>query len=71
MTTPTPVPRLRARVSTIIWGAILVGIAVFAIVVLLGGSLGPTSVLWSLVGFGGLLVLAAVVTAVIRAARAS
>jgi hypothetical protein len=71
MTTPAPTAptRRRARIGTIVWGAILVGVAVLAVFALAGGSLGPTAVLWSVVGFGGLLVLAAVVTAVLRAAR--
>ncbi len=56
----------RTRVGTIVWGAILVGVAVFALIALLGGSLGGAAILWSVVGFGGLLILAAVVVAIVR-----
>lgn len=68
MTATTPTPHRRTRIHTIVWGAILVGIAVLALMVLAGGSFGPMAVLWSLIGFGALLVLAAVVTAIVRAA---
>jgi uncharacterized membrane protein YeiB len=67
VTTNIPAPRRRTRVQTIVWGAILLAVAVFALIALLGSSLGSTTVLWSLVGFGGVLVLAAVVSAVVRA----
>ena len=72
MTAPVPTTpvRRRARIGTIVWGAILVASAVLAVFALAGGSVGPAAVLWSVIGFGGLLVLAAIVTAVLRAARA-
>ncbi len=61
--------RRRARVDTIVWGAILVGVAAFAILILAGGPLTSTAVLWSVVGFGALLLVAALVAAIVRAAR--
>ncbi|MEJ1229803.1 MAG: hypothetical protein WDM88_02830 [Galbitalea sp.] len=69
MTTTQQGSRPRARIGTIVWGAILVGIAVFALIALLGGPLSPTAVLWSVVGFGAALLIAAVVAAIVRAAR--
>jgi uncharacterized membrane protein YhaH (DUF805 family) len=66
----TPTTQRRApRIRTIVWGAILVGIAVFSILAIFAGPLGPTAALWSVVGFGGLLVIAAVVAVIVRAAR--
>jgi hypothetical protein len=75
-TLPVPVtsqrtPRKHARVGTIVWGAILVGIAVFAILILTSGPLTPTALLWSVVGFGALLLVAALIAAIVRAARGS
>ncbi|HEY4267182.1 MAG TPA: hypothetical protein VGM94_03215 [Galbitalea sp.] len=67
--TPIPGPRRHVRVGTIVWGAILVGIAVFAILVLTTGPLTGAAVLWSVVGFGALLLIAALVAAIVRAAR--
>jgi predicted phage tail protein len=67
--TQQPVSHRRARPTTIVWGAILVAGSVFALVVLLGGPLSASSVLWSLVGFGGVLIVAAVVTAIVRAVQ--
>jgi hypothetical protein len=66
-----PRPRRQVRVGTIVWGAILVGIAVFAILILTTGPLTGTAVLWSVVGFGALLLVAALVAAIVRAARGS
>jgi hydrogenase/urease accessory protein HupE len=62
--------RRRPRVHTIVWGAILVGIALIGL--RLGRVDAPFSgpaVLWSVVAFGGLLILAAVLAAIIRLAR--
>jgi heme/copper-type cytochrome/quinol oxidase subunit 3 len=69
MTTTTPHDRRRVRVGTIVWGAILVAVAVFAFLAAqfgIGPS-GPAALLWTIVGFGALLVVAAIVTAVVRA----
>ncbi|MDQ1573502.1 MAG: hypothetical protein QOH44_1061 [Actinomycetota bacterium] len=68
MSTPTT-QRRSPRIRTIVWGAILVGIAVFSILAIFAGPLGPAAVLWSIVGFGGLLVIAAVLAVIVRAAR--
>lgn len=68
---PAVRPRRQVRVGTIVWGAILVGIAVLAILVLTTGPLTGTSVLWSVVGFGALLLVAALIAAIVRAARGS
>jgi predicted phage tail protein len=66
----TPVTgRRHVRVSTIVWGAILVGAAVFAVVATRGGALDAASVLWTVVGFGAVLILSAVVGAIVRAVR--
>ena len=69
MTTTTPHDHRRVRVGTIVWGAILVAVAVFAFLAAqfgIGPS-GPAALLWTIVGFGGLLVVAAIVTTVVRA----
>jgi hypothetical protein len=69
MTTTTPHDHRRVRVGTIVWGAILVAVAVFAFLAAqfgIGPS-GPAALLWTIVGFGALLVVAAIVTAVVRA----
>ena len=68
---PAARPRRQVRVGTIVWGAILVGVAVLAILVLTTGPLTGTSVLWSVVGFGALLLVAALAAAIVRAARGS
>lgn len=67
--TQQPVLHRRVRARTIVWGSILVAGSVLALVVLLGGPLSGTAVLWSLAGFGGVLIFAAVVTAIVRAVR--
>jgi O-antigen ligase len=64
----TGIVRRRARIGTMVWGAILVGVAIFAILALQPGTVGTAAVLWSVVGFGGFLLLGAVATAVVRAA---
>jgi hypothetical protein len=68
VSTPTT-QRRSPRIRTIVWGAILVGIAVFSILAIFAGPLGPAAVLWTIVGFGGLLVIAALLAVIIRAAR--
>lgn len=68
---PTPVnTRRHARIGTMVWGAILVGVAIFALVALLNGIVGTNAVLWSVVGFGAFLLVAAVATAIARVATA-
>lgn len=62
--------RRHTRIGTMVWGAILVGIAIFAILALRVGIVGTSAVLWSVVGFGSFLLLGAVVTAIVRAATA-
>jgi hydrogenase/urease accessory protein HupE len=60
----------RPRFHTIVWGAILVGVALLAL--RLGRVDAPFSgpaVLWSIVAFGGLLIIAAVLASIIRFAR--
>jgi uncharacterized membrane protein len=61
--------RRAPRIRTIVWGAILVGIAVISILAIFAGPLGSAAVLWSIVGFGGLLVIAALLAVIVRAAR--
>ena len=58
------------RIDTIVGGALFVGVALLGMRV--GADVAPLSgpaVLWSVVGFGGLLVLAAVLAAILRGAR--
>jgi hypothetical protein len=59
------------RVGTIVWGAILLVIAAASIVASnLGlGELTPARALWTVVGLGGVLIIAAIVAVVVRAAR--
>ena len=61
-------PRRRVRAGTVVWGAILVAGATLALIELLGGPLNSLAVLWGVAGFGGVLIVAAVVTAVLRGA---
>jgi predicted lysophospholipase L1 biosynthesis ABC-type transport system permease subunit len=61
--------RRTVRIGTIVWGAILVGVAVLALILILGGPLSSAAILWGVVGFGVLLVLAAVATGIVRAAK--
>ena len=66
--TPTP---LKPRVGTIVWGSILLVVAaitIFASQLDLGRAT-PEAIVWSIVAFGGVLVLAGIVIAVVRAAR--
>jgi hypothetical protein len=66
--TTAPIPR-RVRVGTIVWGAILVAVAIFAILVLFFGPLGPGAILWTVIGFGSILVLGAIAAGIVRAVR--
>jgi hypothetical protein len=61
----------RVRVGTIVWGALVVAIAIFAILILWFGPLGPAAILWTIVGFGSVLVLGAIAAGVVRAVRAN
>lgn len=69
MTSIQPARRRRVRASTIVWGSMLVAASIFAIAVLLGGHFNAATVLWTVIGFGTVLILAAIVTAAVRAAR--
>jgi hypothetical protein len=68
-TTPQQTARRRVRINTIVWGAMLVGAAIVAYVLATAGPLSPAGVLWTVVGFGGLLLVAGVVAAIARAVR--
>jgi O-antigen ligase len=74
--TTTPVKttdsRLPARTGTIVWGGILLLIAaVSAAATFVDTSIyTPTFILWTIVGFGGLLVVAGVVGAIARVTTA-
>jgi hydrogenase/urease accessory protein HupE len=58
------------RAATIVWGAILVGAALLGLRLGAPGvPLANLSVLWSVVAFGGVLVLAAIIAAILRVAR--
>ena len=67
-TTPAP---LRPRIGTIVWGSILLVVAFLAIFAsqVDFGDVTPAVVVWSVIGFGAALVLAAIVTAIVKAAR--
>jgi amino acid transporter len=72
-TVPTvpPLEPLRPRLGTIVWGCILLivgGIAIFASQVDFSEAT-PAVIVWSVIGFGVALVLAAIVTAIVRAVR--
>ena len=72
-TVPAETEPLKPRVGTIVWGSILLVVAaitVFASQVDFGEAT-PAAIVWSIVAFGGVLVLAGIVTAVVRAARAA
>jgi hypothetical protein len=67
--TPRPEP-LKPRIGTIVWGSILVVVAfvaIFASQVDLGDAT-PAAIVWSVVGFGAILVVAGIVAAIVRAA---
>lgn len=61
---------LKPRVGTIVWGSILLVVAAVAILAsrIDFGDVAPTVIVWSVIGFGGVLVVAGVVTAIVRAA---
>ena len=65
-----PQAPLKPRVGTIVWGSILLVVgflAIFASQVDFG-EVTPAVVVWTVIGFGTVLVLAAIVTAIVRAA---
>jgi drug/metabolite transporter (DMT)-like permease len=69
--TALPLEPLHPRLGTIIWGCILLivgGIAIFASRVDFSDTT-PAVIVWSVVAFGAALVLAAIVTAIVRAVR--
>jgi hypothetical protein len=62
---------LHPRFGTIVWGCILLivgGIAIFASRVDVSEAT-PAVIVWSVIGFGAALVLAAIVAAIVRAVR--
>ena len=66
----TTLAPLKPRVGTIVWGSILliVGLlAIFASQVDFGDAT-PAVIVYTAIGFGAVLVLAAIVTAIVRAA---
>jgi len=70
-TVPASTEPLKPRAGTIVWGSILLVVAVVTIVASqldLGGAT-PEAVVWSVVAFGAVLVLAGIVTAIVRATR--
>ncbi|WP_411699359.1 hypothetical protein [Conyzicola sp.] len=70
-TTSTDPAPLKPRIGTIVWGSILLivaAIAIFASQVDFGDAT-PAAIVWSVVGFGAVLVVAGIVTAIVRAAR--
>ena len=69
---PAPAP-LTPRIGTIVWGSILLVVgflAIFASQVDFG-EVTPAVVVWTVIGFGAALVLAAIVTAIVKAAGKS
>jgi hypothetical protein len=63
-------PPLKPRAGTIVWGSILLVVgflAIFASQVDFG-EVTPAVVVWTVIGFGSALVLAAIVTAIVKAA---
>jgi hypothetical protein len=78
VTTPpaaTPVAQepLRARIGTIVWGCILLVVAAVAIIASQAdlSDATPAAIVWGVIALGGALVVAAIVVAIVRAARAS
>jgi hypothetical protein len=75
--TPTPTKpsdsRLPARAGTIVWGGILLLAAAIAATASLVDAViyTPEFVLWTIIGFGGLLVLAGLIGAVARVSTRS
>jgi hypothetical protein len=69
-TTAAPLAPLKPRIGTIVWGSILLVVgflAIFASQVDFG-AVTPAVVVWTVIGFGAALVVAAIVTAIVRAA---
>ena len=67
MTTNTTPTRPRPRGGTIFWGVVLLLVATVAAVTVLFGSWGPTAMVWLVVAFGALLVIAGLIGGVARA----
>ena len=70
--TPTPIQHSTpARAGTIVWGTILIVVAVYSVLATtLGfGPASPSAVVWIVVGLGALLIVVALVVAIVRAAR--
>jgi len=69
-TATAALPPLKPRIGTIVWGGILLVVgflAIFASQVDFAETT-PAVVVWTVIGFGAVLVLAAIVTAIVRAA---
>jgi hypothetical protein len=69
--TVSPLEPLHPRLGTIVWGCILLivgSIAIFASRVDFSDAT-PAVIVWSVIGFGAALVLAAIVAAIVRAVR--
>ena len=72
-TETTTLAPLKPRIGTIVWGGILliVGfLAIFASQVDFE-DVTPTVIVWTVIGFGAVLVVAGIVTAIVRAATRS
>jgi hypothetical protein len=72
-TEPTTLAPLKPRIGTIVWGSILLVVAaitIFASQVDFGDAT-PAAIVWSVVAFGAVLVVAGIITAIVRAARKS
>ena len=72
-TETTALAPLKPRIGTIVWGGILliVGfLAIFASQVDFE-DVTPTVIVWTVIGFGAVLVVAGIVTAIVRAATRS
>ncbi|MDQ1570967.1 MAG: hypothetical protein QOF79_1641 [Actinomycetota bacterium] len=70
--TPTPVRHSTpARAGTIVWGTILIVVAVYSVLTTTLGfsATTPSAVVWIVVGLGALLIVVALVVAIVRAAR--
>lgn len=64
-------PHLAARPTTIVWGSLLLVVAAIAIFGTTGGFdfTGPSTVLWLVVGGGGILIVGALVGGIANAVR--
>jgi hypothetical protein len=65
----TPHTHRRVRISTIVWGAMLIGAAAICYTAAVTGPLSSVAILWIVIAFGSVLVLAAIVSGILRAVR--